>query len=440
MLPFQSIMYLRQVEIENIRSIDKLSMRFAPEDYAGWHVILGDNGSGKTTLIRAIALALIGPAESEALRQDWGTWLTRGRDTGRASVLLDRDPAFDKRTGKGRAVKNFYVKAALDLKQIANGRNRRVVLSMPRHRHNPKKYVWGNGAGWFSASYGPFRRFSGGNQQYQKLFYSHPSLAPHLSAFGEDVALGESLEWLQTLRRRSLEDKQPSPLLEALVAFVNEGEMLPHGTCIDRVTVDHVWFRDGNGCVLDVDQLSDGYRSMLSMTFELLRQLNYCYGSRRLTARLMENATAIDLPGVVMIDEVDAHLHPTWQRRVGPWFIKCFPNMQFIVTSHSPLVCHAAERGTIWQLRAPGEKHSGVRQVTGTARDRLLYGNVLDALDTELFGVDVGRSDAARSKLVELATLNIASTKRKLSAKERARMAALRRIFPTECRHVGELK
>ena len=54
-------MYLRSVRLENIRSHEQLELVF--DRYAGWHVIIGDNGAGKSTLVRAIALALAGPAE-----------------------------------------------------------------------------------------------------------------------------------------------------------------------------------------------------------------------------------------------------------------------------------------------------------------------------------------------------------------------------------------
>ena len=49
--------------------------------------------------------------------------------------------------------------------------------------------------------------------------------------------------------------------------------------------------------------------------------------------------------GVVLIDEVDVHLHVSWQRSIGFWLKKHFPNVQFIVTTHSPFVCQAADPG-----------------------------------------------------------------------------------------------
>ena len=93
----------------------------------------------------------------------------------------------------------------------------------------------------------------------------------------------------------------------------------------------------------------------------------------------------IIVPGVVLIDEIDAHLHPTWQRRIGFWFRKHFPNIQFIVTTHSPLICQAAEVGSVWHLPTPGSGEQ-LQQVTGDTLRRLIYGNVLEAYGTEVFG------------------------------------------------------
>jgi predicted ATP-binding protein involved in virulence len=56
---------------------------------------------------------------------------------------------------------------------------------------------------------------------------------------------------------------------------------------------------------------------------------------------------------------IDAHLHPTWQKNVGKWFQDRFPNIQFIVTTHSPLICQAATHGSVWHLPHPGSDEKG---------------------------------------------------------------------------------
>jgi hypothetical protein len=164
------------------------------------------------------------------------------------------------------------------------------------------------------------------------------------------------------------------------------------------------------------------------MTFELIRQLAMTYGPKRIFDR--KDPTKIIVPGVVLIDEIDAHLHPTWQRRVGRWFREHFPTMQFIVTTHSPLICQAADIGSVFRLARPGsDEEAGM--VTGIALDRLLFGNVLDAYGTGAFGEVATRSEEAQARLARLAELNQKELGEGLSANERKEQGKLRSILPT---------
>jgi len=166
------------------------------------------------------------------------------------------------------------------------------------------------------------------------------------------------------------------------------------------------------------------------MTFELLRQMVRAYGPDKAFESIREGRMALELPGVVLIDEIDAHLHPSWQRRVGDWLCRYFPKIQFIVTTHSPLICHAAETGSVWRLPAPGSDAPQGR-VRGTDLNRLVFGSVLDAFDTELFGRGVARSESSCQMLERLAYLNVQSLKGKLSKREHAELQRLRAALPT---------
>lgn len=87
-----------------------------------------------------------------------------------------------------------------------------------------------------------------------------------------------------------------------------------------------------DGEVLSLDQLSDGYKTMLGLIVDL--------GARFATANPgLENPLEAD--AVVMIDEIDLHLHPTWQQRVIGDMIRTFPGTQFILTTHSPYIVEA---------------------------------------------------------------------------------------------------
>ena len=280
-------------------------------------------------------------------------------------------------------------------------------------------------------SNGPFRRFIGGNLEKEKLFKTNPQLGSYLSIFGEDVALSEALSYVKELYIQKLEKKTKLDTLDYLIKFINEAHLLPHKTQIDRVDSKNVFFREGNENRVAALQMSDGFRSVLSLTFELIRQLIRVYGSDLVFRKIKKGNMVIDLPGVVLVDEIDVHLHPTWQTHIGNWFLKYFPNLQFIVTTHSPLVCRACEKGSIWRLAAPGSnQESG--EVTGLDRERLIYGNVLDAYGTELFGQDVERSDQSQKKLERLAHLSQLNAFGKISDPEKKEMQDLRKILITD--------
>jgi hypothetical protein len=426
-------MYINGVRIINTRSIEKLTWDVHIERLAGWHVIIGDNGSGKSTFLRSIALALVGPREAIALRQDWNDWLRRGQASGHVFLGLFADKNLDKFVGQGPPLKNQQILSGV----MFDRENGEVKITSAQKlseevfkakKIGPEKHIWSGRPGWFSVAYGPFRRFAGGDKDFEKIFYSNPKLAAHLSIFGENVALTECLGWLKDLQFKKLEKHPEGNLLDRIKIFVNQEGFLPHQARLEKISSEGVEFVDGNDCKLPVEELSDGYRSVLSMTFELIRQLTRTYKLEEVFDS--EEPTKIIAPGVVLIDEVDAHLHPTWQRKIGLWFRTHFPNLQFIVTTHSPLVCQAAEHGTVFQLPKPGSKKKG-KMIEGEELNRLLYGNVLDAYGTELFGENINRSEESKKLMQKLAELNRKELQGKLTATEKKEQKELRATLPT---------
>jgi hypothetical protein len=422
-------MYIKSVEIENIRSISKFKMEF--ERPAGWHVIIGDNGAGKSSIVRSIALALIGPKDAQALRLPLINWIRKDQAESRVSLIIERDQK-DGYLNKKAPLKRPFEASIKITKETNSGFDIGRIDRNGKGGADPYDYIWSGKDGWFSTSFGPFRRFTGGDKEWSKVYYSNPSAAAHLSVFGEDVALTESLDWLTQMKFQSFEhNTEALHTLEALKKFINEGGLLPHDAQLVDVSSSGVIFKDGNNNDVDVTQMSDGFRSLLSLIFELTRQLVKTYGEYRVFWNIKNGNMIIDMPGVVIIDEIDAHLHPTWQTRIGQWFLKYFPNIQFIVTTHSPLVCRASEHGTIWRLAAPGSNvESG--EIKGIDRDRLINGNILDAYGTEIFGEHVSISEEANAQIDRLAELNVKSMLGSIAEEEQAELIKLKTIFPTE--------
>ncbi len=152
------------------------------------------------------------------------------------------------------------------------------------------------------------------------------------------------------------------------------------------------------------------------------------HGSAAVIEALDLNNGCVNLPGVVAIDEVDAHLHPSWQREIGTWFTRCFPQVQFIVTTHSPIICQNAT--SVWRLPTPGTDEVGGR-IEGDMLKRLIYGSVLDAYGTGFFGQDVARSEKSKELLQKLGRLNRKALEGTITDEERVVMEELRRAMPT---------
>src|SRR5262245_39086484 len=182
-------MHLKTLSLRSVRSIASFSMDFGSKPQ-GWHVVIGNNGAGKSAVIRAIALALIGPQEAPAARQEWSNWLRVGSNEGEIKASFVFDPYYDSWTGTGRLAKD-----PIDVKVVfqPTETDRLGAVEAKFLSKHGLRTIWGAGLGWFCSSFGPFRRFTGGDPQYDRLFYSNPKLAPHLSVFGEDVALTECL-------------------------------------------------------------------------------------------------------------------------------------------------------------------------------------------------------------------------------------------------------
>lgn len=94
---------------------------------------------------------------------------------------------------------------------------------------------------------------------------------------------------------------------------------------------------------LQFRQLSDGYRNIIGMVADI------AYRCIKLNPHLGENAVK-ETPGIVLIDELDLHLHPNWQRRIVEDFKNTFPGIQFVATTHSPFIIQSLKEDELRNL------------------------------------------------------------------------------------------
>ena len=415
-------MYIQSIEITNLKVFSELNWALDEKTpLQGWHVILGANGSGKSSVIKAVALVVVGNSQASAARVPTSSWVRYGCDQAQLDLQIIGDAKFDfwPSEENNSSAMQFPISIVLSNKPL-----QQIQLHLEiTPTWFTKDFREDICNGWFSAGFGPFRRFTGGNSDLHGLYSSHPRLARHLSVFGEDVALTEALTWLRDLRFKQLESQGQNNLLDKVRDFVNQEGFLPFGAKLMEVNSDQVIFRDGAGVDIPVLELSDGYRSVLSLTFELIRQMAACFPNHEL---FDEAGTKIVIPGVVLIDEVDVHLHPNWQRKIGPWLCRLFPQVQFIVTTHSCFVCQEAT--SVWRLPDPGTDDE-FKRVTGEELTRLQLGDATLALETHAFGLEQNRSDRANELLDELAKLNIKASSGQLGDQEAKRRKELKTLL-----------
>lgn len=398
-------MYLSRVMLENIRGFSgprnvDLTLTRPDGSHAGWTVIAGRNGSGKTSLLRAITLALCGPEVALKVLPDFEDWVTSGAHSAyagaHATAAPDTDSWPDSSDGHpGDSA--FTIPLELRWHREEDGLFPTAILLTRAKKGRPG---WRpTQSGWFCAAYGPFRRLAG--PANGRFTGSHGPLARIATLFHEDESLSEGVSWLIEQHLRSLEGKPGATALKQAALEILSDGLLPGDYQVSDIDSDGLWvFSEGERFPLK--EMSDGYRTVTALVVDLLKQLSGAYGSLAFTH--VQGRPVVTSPGVVLIDEIDAHLHVSWQQRIGGWLKAHFPAIQFIVTTHSPYICQAADEGGLIRLPGPRDPESP-RVIDPDLYHRIVYGSGDDAVLSELFGLDSPysrRADQLREELTDL--------------------------------------
>jgi len=408
-------MYIHKISLRNIRGFETLDFDLARPGgkYAGWTVFTGDNGSGKSTLLKAIAVCLTGKDTARALQPSFHRWIRHGAVHSEAIIQIEvaRTENDDELADSGKApLSTFPARIVLTNGGKETSLQTALPPKKPSSYHTPERTIWSSAAaGWFSCGYGPFRRVFGASPEAMQQMVA-PSTARFATMFQEAASLAEADRWLRDLKYKELENKQAEKEQLEIVLSLLKDELMPNQLTVARVDSDGLWLRDRNGIELAWNEMSDGYRAALALLTDIVRHLINAYGVAGLTDRDPEGRLFIKRSGVVLIDEIDAHLHPEWQREIGFWLKRHFPNIQFLVTTHSPIICQAADPNGLFVLPEPGSdatpcplSDEEYRKVIASRPDTILL--------TSAFGLKNTRSPRAVEGRAEFA---------KLEAKKRA--------------------
>jgi len=161
--------------------------------------------------------------------------------------------------------------------------------------------------------------------------------------------------------------------------------LLPRGSVFDRVGDDGRVLFIVEGMRVPTIALSDGYRSVLALAGDLIW---------RLIQAFPDSTNPLAEPGVVLIDELDIHLHPSWHREIPGWLRAQFPNLQFFVATHSPLIAAGAGADALtlrFEVADGATKVDAVPNVAALNVDRILQ--------SPAFGLDSPYSPSTTGRL-----------------------------------------
>lgn len=154
--------------------------------------------------------------------------------------------------------------------------------------------------------------------------------------------------------------------------------------------------------------LGQGYQSLIAWVVDF---------ASRMVDRYPNSRNPLAEPAIVLIDEIDLHLHPTWQRRVMSYLSERFPNTQFIASAHSPLIVQAAGDANVALLRREGDHvviDNDVKAIRGWRIDQILT--------SDLYELPTARPPDVEEKLGRRKAL---LTKSRLTKKEKQELSRL---------------
>jgi len=196
-------------------------------------------------------------------------------------------------------------------------------------------------------------------------------------SFSRSIDFNSTLVWLDkadTIEARAMRDDGKKDELPELVA-VREAILKALLGDYERPTIrgippepsELVIYQKGTNQQFKLSQLSDGYRAMLALVMDLARRMAQSHENENNISK----ESILNTPAVVLIDEVEMHLHPSWQQTVLTTLMSIFPNTQFIVTTHSPQVLSAIPNKHI-RILNEGKIYTHDGQTEGAEASQLL--------------------------------------------------------------------
>lgn len=380
--------YISALNVFNIRCFHEGKLNLSGNETALWRkwtVILGDNATGKTTLLQALASFNLVKDNHYGKLQDYDEfYYPLGRDWGEGYTSCELEVVIE-----NQEIVNIYYDN--DFEGSSSSTHNEPNIN--------NLIVYG---------YGSQRHMS------SRAISDNKDHSPN-TLFDENAKLINAEEWLLQLdyiaskpsdvqnyaaqRRTKVE-----LILKEVLPDIDE---IKFGELTKENLKPTVEFKSPYGWV-NIHELSLGYKTMVAWVVDL---------AARMFERYPDSDNPLAEPAIVLVDEIDLHLHPKWQRKIFEYLDELFPKTQFIVTAHSPLVVQSAPKdANIVLLRREGDHVVIDQDIKSVNKWRI------DQILTGLFGVESSWSKEITDLLKERTEL---IQKGELSHEEKDRLDEL---------------
>jgi predicted ATP-binding protein involved in virulence len=322
--------YITQLEVHGVNCFkNKYSIDFTDAEGkpSMWNVLLGNNNTGKTTLLRCIAGFTPNNKKFATPYNDDSYYIYSPKHA--HDFYYESDQFSLTKIENPNIPQDIPLSASLNaLPNISLNTSSTLKL---RFSYSSSSIILEEEAALFKIdAYGTQRKRGKGSYIEYKLEDRVQSI------FDDSVDnIINAEEWfLGTKFNALMESKKATDQLEqvkeALVTLLPDIKDIQIGGGELR----RVHFITNNDDHVLINQLGSGYQSLITWVVD--------YAKRQFD-RYPSSANPLAEPGIVLVDEIDLHLHPTWQRKVIHFLRGLFPKTQFIVTAHSPLVVQSAD-------------------------------------------------------------------------------------------------
>lgn len=318
---------VKRIRIRNFKGIHELDIVLQrtrrQSKSAPCLMLLGENAVGKTSILQAIALALGGARNAKKLVRDHSAFL-RAEVQNRWDQLSPVDAVVDTEL-RFQSEAHFVLDATT---QKIHGLSEPACLVL---------------------GYGPRRYFD--PSKSDRLNSDHGRVR---TLFDPTAALPYAGRWLDQLDHHQF--NEIAKMMRIVLSLSDEDEIVRD--IDERICVSL------GGSFIPLERLSEGYRSVFALVADVAREL------------LREFRSLEDAEAVVLIDEIDTHLHPRWKMRIMPSLRRALPGVQFIVTTHDPLCLRGMDDGEVVVLQRDEMGRivqlEGLPSIKGMRADQLL--------------------------------------------------------------------